>query len=98
VSGAQSGVLYELAALRENSRRCGYISPDFPVCTGLSGLPAMRPGNDRSRDQRVTRSSPNGQEATPGCSVCHRNVWCATLLATVGFAKKEGNHALFTIQ
>jgi hypothetical protein len=88
MSGAQSGVLHELAALRENSGRCGYISLDFPVCTGLSDVPATRPGNGRSRNQRVTRGSTNDQEATPGCPVCHWIVCYATWLATVGFAKK----------
>jgi hypothetical protein len=42
----------------------------------------------------------NGHQVALDYLVCHRTVWCATGVraATVGFAEKEGNHALFIVR
>ena len=43
----------------------GYNSPDYPVCTGLSGVPATRLANGRPRNQRQTRQS---NQRSPSCT------------------------------
>jgi hypothetical protein len=48
----------------------GYNSPDYPVCTGLSGEPTVGQANGRLRDLRETRGRANGREGAPDCPVC----------------------------
>jgi hypothetical protein len=50
----------EEAALGNSLTAYGYNSPDFPVCTGLSGEPTVGRANGRPRDLRVTRGRANG--------------------------------------
>ena len=83
VTGAQAGALSKLVAFGKNSGRHDYNSPDYLVCTGLSGVPATRPANDRPRDQWVTRASTNSHTVAPDCPVCHGGSWLM-----VGFARR----------
>jgi hypothetical protein len=94
VSGAQIGAL----ANRSLLGKCWWLhccnSLDCPMCTRLSGVPATHPANDQPRDQRVTRSSANGQKVAPDYPMCHRGWW----LQQSASPEKEGNHALFTVR
>ena len=93
VSGAQAGVLDELVALRKSWGSRGYNSPDYPVCTRLSDMPAARPANGQPRDQRAPRGSANGQQVAPDCPVCHE----ASGWQRSASPKKEGHRALFIV-
>jgi hypothetical protein len=56
----------ELAALGKNLTAYGYNSPDYPVCTGLSGEPTVGRANGWLRDLRETRGRANGREGAVG--------------------------------
>jgi hypothetical protein len=79
---------------------CGYKSPDCPVCTGLSGVPAARLANGRSRNQRRPRQSNQRSSsrtvqsgAPPDCLVYQvAEGWQQS--ASPG---KEGNQLLLTV-
>jgi hypothetical protein len=90
VSSAQVGTPGELAALEKSWRRHDYNSPDYPVCTGLSGVAAApTPTVGRAiNGQHVDLT--NGHQVAPDCLVCHRTVRCATgaMATTIGFARK----------
>jgi hypothetical protein len=60
----------ELAALEKKLTAYDYNSPDYPVCTGLSGEPTVGRANGRLRDPRETRGQANGREGAPDCPVC----------------------------
>jgi hypothetical protein len=64
VCQASSG---ELGALGNKLTAYGYNSPDYPVCTGLSGEPTVGRANGRLRDLRETRGRTNGREGAPDC-------------------------------
>ena len=75
-SGAQAGVLGELAALGKNSARCGYNSRDCPVHTGLSGeLVASTPTVGRAISGRHVDFT-NDRKVTPDYPVCHEGRGC----------------------
>jgi hypothetical protein len=59
----------ELAALGNKITAYGYNSPDYPVCTGLSGKPTVGRANGRLRDSRKARGGANGREGAPDCPV-----------------------------
>jgi hypothetical protein len=60
----------EQAALGRSLAACGYNSPDYPVCTRLSGEPTVGWANGRPRNPRVTRGRANGHMGAPDCPVC----------------------------
>jgi hypothetical protein len=60
----------ELGALGNKLTAYDYNSPDYPVCTGLSGAPTVGQANGRLRDLRETRGRANGWEGAPDCPVC----------------------------
>ena len=60
----------ELGALGNKLTAYDYNSPDYPVCTGLSGAPTVGQANGRLRDLRETRGRANGRKG-------HRTVRCA---------------------
>jgi hypothetical protein len=57
VRQADSG---ELAALGSSTAVYDYNSPDYMVCTGLSGEPTVDRANGQPRDLRGTRGRANG--------------------------------------
>jgi hypothetical protein len=67
VCQASSG---ELAALGNKLTAYDCNSPDYLVCTGLSGEPTVGRANGRLRDLRETRGRANGREEAPDCLVC----------------------------
>jgi hypothetical protein len=78
--------------------RAGYNSPDYPVCTRLSGEPtALTSANGR----RVING---GHVAASDCPVRHQTIWCAgqskdaKVNSTVGLAGMERNRVLFIVQ
>jgi hypothetical protein len=98
VFGAQASQPGEHAA---SLWRCGYNSPDCPVCTGLSDVSVTRLANGRQLDQwmpRVSSQRSPGRTglsgAPPDCPVCHGvNGWQQS-----PWTKKERNQCLFTVQ
>jgi hypothetical protein len=84
VSGAQAGASDEHAALGKLLGRCGYKSPDYPVCIGLSGAPAARLTNGRPRNQRWPHQPSQWSSSHTGLS----GVPCGRRVATVNFASK----------
>jgi hypothetical protein len=62
----------EVVALGKELTAYNYNSPDYPVCTGLSGEPTVSRGNGRPRIPRVTRGRANGHIGAPDCPVCTR--------------------------
>ena len=60
----------ELGALGNKLTAYDYNSPDYPVCTGLSGEPMVGRANGRLCDLRETRGRANGREGAPDCPVC----------------------------
>jgi hypothetical protein len=71
VRQADSG---ELAALGKQLTAYGYNSPDYSVCTGLSGEPTVGWANGRPRNPRVTRGKGQRLEGGTGLSGVHRTV------------------------
>jgi hypothetical protein len=67
VCQASSG---ELGTLGNKLTTYDYNSPDYPVCTRLSGEPTVGRANGRLHDLRKTRGRANGREGAPDCPVC----------------------------
>jgi hypothetical protein len=67
VCQASSG---ELGALGNKLTAYGYNSPDYLVCTGLSGEPTVGRANGRLRDLRETRGRANDREGAPDSVRC----------------------------
>jgi hypothetical protein len=83
----------EHATLGKRVGRSSYNSPNYPLCTGLSGEPG---GQRLSPTPMVGAQSLAAMCAEPTVSRLHRTVWCTTRLssvpwgqwlATIGFAK-----------
>jgi hypothetical protein len=81
----------ELGALGNKLTAYGYNSPDFSVCTGLSGEPTVGRANGRLRDLRETRGRANGREGA-------RTVRCAPDSVRYANGSKAANGRLRQIR
>jgi hypothetical protein len=92
LSGAPAGAPANRPLSGKTQRR-GYNSPDYPVCTGLSGESAVpKPTICRAIRGRHVEFI-DGRKVTLDCPVCHQTVQCATRVVapTVDFATTVRN-------
>jgi hypothetical protein len=98
VSGAQAGLATN-SSLSGKSRGCfGYNSPDYSVCTELSGEPTAPVANGRQCDQRATRGPSQRSLGRTGLYGVHRTVFGAPRgprAQRSASPEKEGDWALY---